>query len=146
MRPDSGAMPKWSCRLAPGLTEEHGDGCELTGRVAPKELYLVLVAGEHRGLGAGVSKVRSLKMDRKVWTETLIQVGMPCLSLMLGFPSPLLPSIPHLTDLRTLEQGEPLDNLVGGDFGKAYLWQNQQAGQCTKNVFTVLKDCKKKSI
>ncbi|XP_060223671.1 arf-GAP with Rho-GAP domain, ANK repeat and PH domain-containing protein 1 isoform X6 [Meriones unguiculatus] len=30
-------------------------------------------AGEHRGLGAGVSKVRSLKMDRKVWTETLIQ-------------------------------------------------------------------------
>ncbi|XP_029411763.1 arf-GAP with Rho-GAP domain, ANK repeat and PH domain-containing protein 1 isoform X2 [Nannospalax galili] len=31
-------------------------------------------AGEHRGLGAGVSKVRSLKMDRKVWTETLIQL------------------------------------------------------------------------
>uniref|UniRef100_A0A673UZ26 ArfGAP with RhoGAP domain, ankyrin repeat and PH domain 1 n=1 Tax=Suricata suricatta TaxID=37032 RepID=A0A673UZ26_SURSU len=30
-------------------------------------------AGEHRGLGAGVSKVRSLKMDRKVWTETLIE-------------------------------------------------------------------------
>lgn len=31
-------------------------------------------AGEHRGLGAGISKVRSLKMDRKVWTETLIQL------------------------------------------------------------------------
>ncbi|XP_048644078.1 arf-GAP with Rho-GAP domain, ANK repeat and PH domain-containing protein 1 isoform X3 [Marmota marmota marmota] len=30
-------------------------------------------AGEHRGLGAGVSKVRSLKMDRKVWTEKLIE-------------------------------------------------------------------------
>ncbi|XP_006870449.1 PREDICTED: arf-GAP with Rho-GAP domain, ANK repeat and PH domain-containing protein 1 [Chrysochloris asiatica] len=30
-------------------------------------------AGEHRGLGAAISKVRSLKMDRKVWTETLIQ-------------------------------------------------------------------------
>uniref|UniRef100_A0A8C5VV65 ArfGAP with RhoGAP domain, ankyrin repeat and PH domain 1 n=1 Tax=Microcebus murinus TaxID=30608 RepID=A0A8C5VV65_MICMU len=30
-------------------------------------------AGEHRGLGAGVSKVRSLKMDKKVWTETLIE-------------------------------------------------------------------------
>uniref|UniRef100_A0A8C3VX04 ArfGAP with RhoGAP domain, ankyrin repeat and PH domain 1 n=1 Tax=Catagonus wagneri TaxID=51154 RepID=A0A8C3VX04_9CETA len=30
-------------------------------------------AGEHRGLGAGVSKVRSLKMDRKVWTEALIE-------------------------------------------------------------------------
>uniref|UniRef100_A0A8C9DK03 Arf-GAP with Rho-GAP domain, ANK repeat and PH domain-containing protein 1 n=1 Tax=Prolemur simus TaxID=1328070 RepID=A0A8C9DK03_PROSS len=31
-------------------------------------------AGEHRGLGAGVSKVRSLKMDKKVWTETLIEL------------------------------------------------------------------------
>uniref|UniRef100_A0A8C9QC10 Arf-GAP with Rho-GAP domain, ANK repeat and PH domain-containing protein 1 n=1 Tax=Spermophilus dauricus TaxID=99837 RepID=A0A8C9QC10_SPEDA len=31
-------------------------------------------AGEHRGLGAAVSKVRSLKMDRKVWTETLIEL------------------------------------------------------------------------
>ncbi|XP_040820325.1 arf-GAP with Rho-GAP domain, ANK repeat and PH domain-containing protein 1 isoform X2 [Ochotona curzoniae] len=31
-------------------------------------------AGEHRGLGAGVSKVRSLKMDRKVWTESLIEL------------------------------------------------------------------------
>uniref|UniRef100_A0A4X1UYD5 ArfGAP with RhoGAP domain, ankyrin repeat and PH domain 1 n=2 Tax=Sus scrofa TaxID=9823 RepID=A0A4X1UYD5_PIG len=30
-------------------------------------------AGAHRGLGAGVSKVRSLKMDRKVWTEVLIE-------------------------------------------------------------------------
>ncbi|XP_060928435.1 arf-GAP with Rho-GAP domain, ANK repeat and PH domain-containing protein 1-like isoform X3 [Limanda limanda] len=31
-------------------------------------------AGEHRGLGPSISKVRSLKMDRKVWTEELIQV------------------------------------------------------------------------
>ncbi|XP_011375706.1 arf-GAP with Rho-GAP domain, ANK repeat and PH domain-containing protein 1 isoform X2 [Pteropus vampyrus] len=31
-------------------------------------------AGEHRGMGAGVSKVRSLKMDKKVWTETLIEL------------------------------------------------------------------------
>ncbi|XP_053780224.1 arf-GAP with Rho-GAP domain, ANK repeat and PH domain-containing protein 1 isoform X4 [Desmodus rotundus] len=31
-------------------------------------------AGEHRGMGAGISKVRSLKMDRKVWTETLIEL------------------------------------------------------------------------
>ncbi|KAL2806719.1 arf-GAP with Rho-GAP domain, ANK repeat and PH domain-containing protein 1 isoform d [Daubentonia madagascariensis] len=30
-------------------------------------------AGEHRGLGAAISKVRSLKMDKKVWTETLIE-------------------------------------------------------------------------
>lgn len=32
------------------------------------------VLGEHRGLGPSVSKVRSLKMDRKVWTEELVQV------------------------------------------------------------------------
>ncbi|XP_069496367.1 arf-GAP with Rho-GAP domain, ANK repeat and PH domain-containing protein 1 isoform X3 [Ambystoma mexicanum] len=31
-------------------------------------------AGEHRSLGPGVSKVRSLKMDRKVWTKELIQL------------------------------------------------------------------------
>uniref|UniRef100_A0A8V5H577 Uncharacterized protein n=1 Tax=Melopsittacus undulatus TaxID=13146 RepID=A0A8V5H577_MELUD len=31
-------------------------------------------AGEHRGLGPSISKVRSLKMDRKVWTEELIQL------------------------------------------------------------------------
>ncbi|TRY85124.1 hypothetical protein DNTS_006329 [Danionella cerebrum] len=31
-------------------------------------------AGEHRSLGPNISKVRSLKMDRKVWTEELIQL------------------------------------------------------------------------
>uniref|UniRef100_A0A096LS99 ArfGAP with RhoGAP domain, ankyrin repeat and PH domain 1 n=1 Tax=Poecilia formosa TaxID=48698 RepID=A0A096LS99_POEFO len=31
-------------------------------------------AGEHRGLGPSISKVRSLKMDKKIWTEELIQV------------------------------------------------------------------------
>lgn len=34
----------------------------------------VSVTGEHRGLGPSISKVRSLKMDKKVWTEDLIQV------------------------------------------------------------------------
>uniref|UniRef100_A0A3B5M6K8 Arf-GAP domain-containing protein n=1 Tax=Xiphophorus couchianus TaxID=32473 RepID=A0A3B5M6K8_9TELE len=32
-------------------------------------------AGEHRGLGPSISKVRSLKMDKKIWTEELIQVN-----------------------------------------------------------------------
>ncbi|ELK30020.1 Arf-GAP with Rho-GAP domain, ANK repeat and PH domain-containing protein 1 [Myotis davidii] len=31
--------------------------------------------GKRHGMGAGVSEVRSLKMDRKVWTETLIQLS-----------------------------------------------------------------------
>ncbi|NXW19171.1 ARAP1 protein, partial [Circaetus pectoralis] len=31
-------------------------------------------AGEHRGLGPTITKVRSLKMDRKVWTEELIEL------------------------------------------------------------------------
>ncbi|XP_053162317.1 arf-GAP with Rho-GAP domain, ANK repeat and PH domain-containing protein 1 isoform X2 [Hemicordylus capensis] len=30
-------------------------------------------AGEHRGLGPSITKVRSLKMDKKVWTEELIE-------------------------------------------------------------------------
>lgn len=33
-------------------------------------------SGQHRGLGSSLSKVRSLKMDNKVWTEPLIQVGV----------------------------------------------------------------------
>ncbi|XP_010725082.1 arf-GAP with Rho-GAP domain, ANK repeat and PH domain-containing protein 1-like [Meleagris gallopavo] len=32
-------------------------------------------AGEHRALGPNVSKVRSLKMDSRVWSEELIQVS-----------------------------------------------------------------------
>lgn len=39
-----------------------------------RNLICVCVSGEHRGLGPSISKVRSLKMDRKVWTEELIQV------------------------------------------------------------------------
>ncbi|XP_019747482.1 arf-GAP with Rho-GAP domain, ANK repeat and PH domain-containing protein 1 [Hippocampus comes] len=31
-------------------------------------------AGQHRALGSAVSKVRSLKMDNKVWTEPLVQL------------------------------------------------------------------------
>ncbi|XP_064413052.1 arf-GAP with Rho-GAP domain, ANK repeat and PH domain-containing protein 1 [Latimeria chalumnae] len=31
-------------------------------------------AGEHRGLGPNICKVRSLKMDKKVWTEEMIQL------------------------------------------------------------------------
>ncbi|NWX27471.1 ARAP1 protein, partial [Notiomystis cincta] len=31
-------------------------------------------AGEHRALGPGITKVRSLKMDKKVWTEELIEL------------------------------------------------------------------------
>ncbi|XP_058887003.1 arf-GAP with Rho-GAP domain, ANK repeat and PH domain-containing protein 1-like isoform X1 [Acipenser ruthenus] len=31
-------------------------------------------AGEHRGLGPSISKVRSLKMDKKVWTEELVEL------------------------------------------------------------------------
>ncbi|NWV66725.1 ARAP1 protein, partial [Malurus elegans] len=31
-------------------------------------------AGEHRGLGPAITKIRSLKMDRKVWTQDLIEL------------------------------------------------------------------------
>lgn len=59
-----------------------------------------LSTGEHRGLGAGVSKVRSLKMDRKVWTETLIEVGRPCLPPTFGVSSTqLLPGSPKPSPL-----------------------------------------------
>ncbi|NXE57046.1 ARAP1 protein, partial [Casuarius casuarius] len=45
------------------------------GRGAPSSHSRCLSpAGEHRGLGPSISKVRSLKMDRKVWTEQLIEL------------------------------------------------------------------------
>lgn len=108
--------------MAPGAGSGHGSGLSLS---APAWIPLrggwegkclcegegPLSAGEHRGLGAGVSKVRSLKMDRKVWTETLIEVGRPCLSpgfgarsaaCCLGLPT----ALPLLTDLGPLELEE----------------------------------------
>lgn len=44
------------------------------------------VSGEHRGLGPSISKVRSLKMDKKVWTEELIQVlhSSPAFTISCG--------------------------------------------------------------
>lgn len=64
-------------------------------------------------------------MDRKVWTETLIEVGMP----LLATDTWTLPhstavwvsqSPPYLSGHSTLELEEILnDNLVGGNFGKA---------------------------
>uniref|UniRef100_A0A8C4WZD5 Arf-GAP with Rho-GAP domain, ANK repeat and PH domain-containing protein 1 n=1 Tax=Eptatretus burgeri TaxID=7764 RepID=A0A8C4WZD5_EPTBU len=33
-----------------------------------------MCAGQHRALGPNISKVRSLKMDRKIWTENLIEL------------------------------------------------------------------------
>ncbi|XP_048453815.1 arf-GAP with Rho-GAP domain, ANK repeat and PH domain-containing protein 1-like [Rhincodon typus] len=36
-------------------------------------------AGEHRALGPGISKIRSLKMDKKVWTEQMIKM-FQCIS------------------------------------------------------------------
>uniref|UniRef100_A0A8C6NV78 ArfGAP with RhoGAP domain, ankyrin repeat and PH domain 1 n=1 Tax=Nothobranchius furzeri TaxID=105023 RepID=A0A8C6NV78_NOTFU len=39
-------------------------------------------AGQHRGLGQSISKVRSLKMDKNVWTEELIQAL--CINVQSG--------------------------------------------------------------
>uniref|UniRef100_A0A669QIS5 ArfGAP with RhoGAP domain, ankyrin repeat and PH domain 1 n=1 Tax=Phasianus colchicus TaxID=9054 RepID=A0A669QIS5_PHACC len=49
-------------------------------------------AGEHRALGPNVSKVRSLKMDSRVWSEELIQVigvvvGSLCSAPLMWGPS-----------------------------------------------------------
>lgn len=68
-----------------------------------------LSTGEHRGMGAGVSKVRSLKMDRKVWTETLIEVGRPLLFTCIGDLAAAWVSqshLLHLPDPSTLELKE----------------------------------------
>ncbi|XP_061072624.1 arf-GAP with Rho-GAP domain, ANK repeat and PH domain-containing protein 1-like isoform X1 [Conger conger] len=62
-------------------SEESNEFCADCGTAQPEwaAINLCVVfckrcAGQHRGLGPSISKVRSLKMDRKVWTEELIQV------------------------------------------------------------------------
>nr|XP_020446852.1 arf-GAP with Rho-GAP domain, ANK repeat and PH domain-containing protein 1-like [Monopterus albus] len=59
----------------------HNKVCGDCGSASPEwasvNLLLVICqacAGKHRGLGSKLSKVRSLKMDSKVWTEPLIQL------------------------------------------------------------------------
>lgn len=62
-------------------TEPSNSLCADCGALKPEwaaiNLCVVLCkrcAGEHRGLGPSISKVRSLKMDKKVWTEELIEI------------------------------------------------------------------------
>uniref|UniRef100_A0A671W1R6 ArfGAP with RhoGAP domain, ankyrin repeat and PH domain 1 n=1 Tax=Sparus aurata TaxID=8175 RepID=A0A671W1R6_SPAAU len=93
-------------------------------------------AGEHRGLGPSISKVRSLKMDRKVWTEELIQalcINVQCsdvletLSLifcgadvncstgMASWPSPLSLANAHSQPLQAELISHNLNTEVVGD-------------------------------
>ncbi|XP_051793856.1 arf-GAP with Rho-GAP domain, ANK repeat and PH domain-containing protein 1 [Acanthochromis polyacanthus] len=54
-----------------------GDCAAANPEWASVNLLLVICqdcAGQHRALGSNLSKVRSLKMDNKVWTEPLIQL------------------------------------------------------------------------
>lgn len=75
--PAGGLLQKPSEGFSP---REWGDECSCEGEGPDDSESGPLSTGEHRGLGAGISKVRSLKMDRKVWTETLIEVGRPLLA------------------------------------------------------------------
>ncbi|XP_030010095.1 arf-GAP with Rho-GAP domain, ANK repeat and PH domain-containing protein 1 isoform X2 [Sphaeramia orbicularis] len=71
-----------SSQVATRLWENpHNKVCGDCGSANPEwasvNLLLVICdscAGHHRALGSKVSKVRSLKMDSKVWTEPLIQL------------------------------------------------------------------------
>lgn len=46
------------------------------GKLSSGQSLTTMLSGQHRALGSSVSKVRSLTMDNKVWTEPLIQVGI----------------------------------------------------------------------
>uniref|UniRef100_A0A3Q3LHJ0 ArfGAP with RhoGAP domain, ankyrin repeat and PH domain 1 n=1 Tax=Mastacembelus armatus TaxID=205130 RepID=A0A3Q3LHJ0_9TELE len=92
-------------------------------------------AGEHRGLGPSISKVRSLKMDRKVWTEELIQAlcinvqssdlletlslifcgaDVNCSTGMTSWPSPLSLANAHSQPLQAELISHNLNTEVGG--------------------------------
>ncbi len=42
-----------------------------------------LFLGQHRSLGPGISKVRSMKLDSSIWTNELIEVPICCGSRFL---------------------------------------------------------------
>ncbi|XP_019219136.1 uncharacterized protein LOC102077808 isoform X2 [Oreochromis niloticus] len=70
------------CQVALRLWENpYNKVCGDCGAANPEwasvNLLLVICqhcAGHHRGLGSNLSKVRSLRMDNKIWTEPLIQL------------------------------------------------------------------------
>nr|XP_024657510.1 arf-GAP with Rho-GAP domain, ANK repeat and PH domain-containing protein 3-like [Maylandia zebra] len=70
------------CQVALRLWEHpYNKVCGDCGAANPEwasvNLLLVICqhcAGHHRGLGSNLSKVRSLRMDNKIWTEPLIQL------------------------------------------------------------------------
>lgn len=41
---------------------------------AYKYMHIHVITGAHRNLGQNISKVRSLKLDERVWTDDLIRV------------------------------------------------------------------------
>lgn len=50
------------------------DRCCTYRMSAHKYVYICVITGAHRSLGQKVSKVRSLKLDERVWTDDLIRV------------------------------------------------------------------------
>ena len=65
-------------------------------------------------------------MDRKVWTETLIEVGSQlCLgSVRLGCCLGLPPLFPHLTDPSALELERPSGSSSGWGLEQIDFWQS----------------------
>lgn len=59
-------------------------------------------SGEHRGLGPSISKVRSLKMDKKVWTEELVQV-YTCIHIQIQHKIQLLMTSGLIIQLSKIE-------------------------------------------
>uniref|UniRef100_A0A3B1KJ68 ArfGAP with RhoGAP domain, ankyrin repeat and PH domain 1 n=1 Tax=Astyanax mexicanus TaxID=7994 RepID=A0A3B1KJ68_ASTMX len=93
-------------------------------------------AGEHRSLGPSISKVRSLKMDKKVWTNELIQAlcinvqsNDVCETLALVFCGADVNCDTGLPD-------SPSPIALAVNYGQAlqveFLTQNRNTGQCMK--------------
>ncbi|XP_060911744.1 arf-GAP with Rho-GAP domain, ANK repeat and PH domain-containing protein 1 isoform X4 [Labrus mixtus] len=73
-------------------------------------------AGQHRALGSNLSKVRSLKMDNKVWTEPLIQ-------LFVAYGNRLAnqvwaPAVPALEQLRPDSSDEERSRFIQDKYSR----------------------------
>ncbi|XP_037830410.1 arf-GAP with Rho-GAP domain, ANK repeat and PH domain-containing protein 1 [Kryptolebias marmoratus] len=73
-------------------------------------------AGQHRGLGSNLSKVRSLRMDNKAWTEPLIQLFVTYGNRLAN--QVWAPAVPTTEQLRPESTDEERSKFIQDKYGR----------------------------
>ena len=57
----------------------------LTSQFIPSFALLLVHLGVHRAMGVHVSKVRSVELDQSIWTDSLIEVHLCLVYVLIQF-------------------------------------------------------------